>query len=426
MAQADDNLVGDFQRSYERISQQIKSVIVGHEQVIHETLTCLLAGGHALLEGVPGLGKTLLVRTLGEALDLSFGRIQFTPDLMPADITGTNIVEADAKGSREFRFQNGPIFANLILADEINRATPKTQSAVLEAMQEQTVTVARTTHKLPSPFFVLATQNPLEMEGTYPLPEAQLDRFMFKILVRTPGLDELCKILDRTTGEQSPRAAKAADAATWWGRLKDRFGTLEFWWRDRVMGYDNQSRNRLWQQLREALAQCRDALRSAWDSLGASVEDFLLHGRMDAVLWVLIGTVAAAALAVETALAARLMRRVARERQRSRDPLMIAERRMEFIRRLFQRIDRAGPKAQSDWTLRRMAREAADRRGLNEGDLRLLVELHNGLRWGRRLPAEEELARAEQAAQRLTEQLARRDSGFAIQGINHQDTKTRR
>jgi len=145
-------------------------VIVGHEPVIHQTLTCLLAGGHALLEGVPGLGKTLLVRALGEALSLSFSRIQFTPDLMPADITGTNIVAEDASGARSFRFQGGPIFANLVLADEINRATPKTQSAILEAMAEGTVSVARTTHALPAPFFVLATQNPIEMQGTYPLP----------------------------------------------------------------------------------------------------------------------------------------------------------------------------------------------------------------------------------------------------------------
>jgi MoxR-like ATPase len=201
-----------FQRDYDRIAGQIARVIVGHEQVIHEVLACLLAGGHALLEGVPGLGKTLIVRTLADALDLSFSRIQFTPDLMPADITGTNIVEADEAGSKAFRFQPGPIFANLVLADEINRATPKTQSAVLEAMQEQTVSVARTTHELPQPFLVLATQNPLEMEGTYPLPEAQLDRFLFKVRVASPDVAELVMILDRTTGAETPRAETAASA----------------------------------------------------------------------------------------------------------------------------------------------------------------------------------------------------------------------
>jgi len=203
-------LIQSFRDDYRRIVEQVRAVIVGHQQVIGETLTCLLSGGHALLEGVPGLGKTLLVRTLAEALDLSFSRIQFTPDLMPADITGTNIVVADEQGGKAFQFQPGPIFGNLILADEINRATPKTQSAVLEAMQEQTVSVARTTHKLPGPFFVLATQNPLEMEGTYPLPEAQLDRFMFKINVSSPPLEELVSILDRTTGSEAPQAKKVA------------------------------------------------------------------------------------------------------------------------------------------------------------------------------------------------------------------------
>ncbi|MCD4823256.1 MAG: AAA family ATPase, partial [Phycisphaerae bacterium] len=161
-----------FQQDYGRIVEQVARVIVGHREVIHQVLTCLFAGGHALLEGVPGVGKTLLVRTLAEALELSFSRIQFTPDLMPTDITGTNILSADQQGAREFRFEPGPIFANLILADEINRATPKTQSAILEAMQEGTVSVARTTHELPQPLAVLATQNPIDMEGTYPLPEA--------------------------------------------------------------------------------------------------------------------------------------------------------------------------------------------------------------------------------------------------------------
>jgi len=200
-----------FRADYSAIVEQVQRVIVGNDQVIDEVLACLLSGGHALLEGVPGLGKTLLVRTLAAATDLSFGRIQFTPDLMPADITGTNIVVSDESGGKRFRFQPGPIFANLILADEINRATPKTQSAVLEAMQEQTVSVARTTHPLPGPFFVLATQNPLEMEGTYPLPEAQLDRFQFKIRVPFPSAEEVVAILDRTTGSEDPQASPVAD-----------------------------------------------------------------------------------------------------------------------------------------------------------------------------------------------------------------------
>jgi MoxR-like ATPase len=174
-------------------------------------LTCLLAGGHALLEGVPGIGKTLLVRTLAEALDLQFQRIQFTPDLMPADITGTNVVETTEAG-KSFRFQPGPIFANLVLADEINRATPKTQSAVLEAMQERTVSVGRTTHPLPAPLMVLATQNPIEMEGTYPLPEAQLDRFMLKTNITAPSADELASIIERTTGSEAPQAQAVLDA----------------------------------------------------------------------------------------------------------------------------------------------------------------------------------------------------------------------
>jgi MoxR-like ATPase len=201
-----------FRRDYDAMVRQVQSVIVGMDEVVHQTLTCILAGGHALLEGVPGLGKTLLVRTFADVLELEFQRIQFTPDLMPADIIGTQILVTESDGSKGFRFQTGPIFANLVLADEINRATPKTQSAVLEAMQEQTVSVARTTYPLPGPFFVLATQNPLEMEGTYPLPEAQLDRFMFKVYVGRPTAPELVEILDRTTGGQTPRAAKVADA----------------------------------------------------------------------------------------------------------------------------------------------------------------------------------------------------------------------
>ncbi len=203
--------VDEFAADCDRLAEQISRVIVGHREVIDEVLTCLLAGGHALLEGVPGLGKTLLVRTLGDALELSFSRIQFTPDLMPADITGTNVV-VDADGQRAFRFEPGPIFAHLVLADEINRATPKTQSAVLEAMQERTVSVARTTHSLPEPFLVLATQNPLEMEGTYPLPEAQLDRFMLKLTVRTPDVADLTTILDRTTGGDVPTAQAVLDS----------------------------------------------------------------------------------------------------------------------------------------------------------------------------------------------------------------------
>jgi len=202
-----------FRRDCDAIVAQVASVIVGHQDVIDQTLTCLLAGGHALLEGVPGLGKTLLVRTLAAATDLTFSRIQFTPDLMPADITGTTVIEDDAQGRKHFRFQEGPVFAHLILADEINRATPKTQSAVLEAMQERTVTVARTTHALPQPFMVLATQNPLELEGTYPLPEAQLDRFMLKVLLRSPAAAELTDILTRTTADEPspPKAVLTAE-----------------------------------------------------------------------------------------------------------------------------------------------------------------------------------------------------------------------
>ncbi len=189
-----------FIEDFQRVRREIGKVIVGNEPIVDGVLTCLLAGGHALLEGVPGLGKTLLVRTLSEAVHLKFSRIQFTPDLMPADITGTNILVEGAGGQKEFRFQPGPVFANIVLADEINRATPKTQSAMLEAMQEHSVTVAGTLHRLNEPFFVLATQNPIEMEGTYPLPEAQLDRFLFKLLVTSPTFEDLSVIVDRTTG----------------------------------------------------------------------------------------------------------------------------------------------------------------------------------------------------------------------------------
>jgi MoxR-like ATPase len=188
-----------FRADFEALRQEIAKVIVGHEPIVEGTLTALIAGGHVLLEGVPGLGKTLLVRTLADALRLKFQRIQFTPDLMPADLIGTNVVVETPEGQRKFEFQHGPVFANVLLADEINRATPKTQSALLEAMQEHAVTVAGRTYRLPQPFFVLATQNPLEMEGTYPLPEAQLDRFFFKLLVRFPSGSEIETILDRTT-----------------------------------------------------------------------------------------------------------------------------------------------------------------------------------------------------------------------------------
>ncbi|MBN1967667.1 MAG: MoxR family ATPase [Anaerolineae bacterium] len=202
--------VDEFRETAEAIVAEVGKVIVGQAEVVRHVLICIIAGRHALLEGVPGLGKTMLIRTLADVLDLNFARIQFTPDLMPADITGTDIMQETEEGHREFVFQAGPVFANLILADEINRATPKTQSALLEAMQEQSVTVANRTYHLEPPFFVLATQNPLEMEGTYPLPEAQLDRFMFKVDVRFPSASELVTILDRTTGAEVAQATKAA------------------------------------------------------------------------------------------------------------------------------------------------------------------------------------------------------------------------
>jgi MoxR-like ATPase len=191
--------VAEFGREFQRVREEIARVIVGHRDVVEGLLVCLLCGGHALLEGVPGLGKTLLVKSLGAALDLQFSRIQFTPDLMPADIIGTRMVLQDEQERRYFEFQPGPVFSNIVLADEINRATPKTQSALLEAMQEQTVTVAGTEHRLRRPFLVLATQNPLEMDGTYPLPEAQLDRFFLKLHVSYPSIEELSDIVDRTT-----------------------------------------------------------------------------------------------------------------------------------------------------------------------------------------------------------------------------------
>lgn len=193
--------VSDFQSRFAAVEQEIARVIVGQEPIIHGTLVTILCGGHALLEGVPGLGKTLLIRTLAQVLDLDFNRVQFTPDLMPTDIVGTTVLIEGAAG-REFRFQQGPVFTNILLADEINRATPKTQSALLEAMQEHAVTVAGETYRLSEPFFCLATQNPIEHEGTYPLPEAQLDRFLFKLWVPFPDRAELHQILERTTGEE--------------------------------------------------------------------------------------------------------------------------------------------------------------------------------------------------------------------------------
>jgi MoxR-like ATPase len=203
--------VAAFQKDFQAIEKELGKVIVGHHEVIRSVLTALFAGGHCLLEGVPGLGKTLLVRTLGSVLQLKFNRIQFTPDLMPADILGTNLVAQTASGDRVFKFQQGPIFTQIALADEINRATPKTQSAMLEAMQEHAVTVSGQRYVLEEPFLVLATQNPLEMEGTYPLPEAQLDRFMFKIMVSFSSLDELRRILERTTDKQNIQVDKVID-----------------------------------------------------------------------------------------------------------------------------------------------------------------------------------------------------------------------
>lgn len=204
----------EFLDTAEAIESEVAKMIVGQHEVVRHVLIGILSGGHVLLEGVPGLGKTMLIRTLGQVLDLQFSRIQFTPDLMPADITGTDIMEETGDGRRAFRFQNGPIFANLVLADEINRATPKTQSALLEAMQEQTVTVANQTYSLQAPFFVLATQNPLEMEGTYPLPEAQLDRFIFKVNIPYPSPDDLNEILKRTTGANVPEVGPVSDGET--------------------------------------------------------------------------------------------------------------------------------------------------------------------------------------------------------------------
>src|SRR5437868_5522114 len=203
----------EFRRAYGRVQREIGKVIVGHGDIVHGVLTCLFVGGHALLEGVPGLGKTLLVRTLAQVLDLKFNRVQFTPDLMPADIIGTNIISEAPDGKRVFSFQPGPLFAQIVLADEINRATPKTQSALLEAMQEHSITVGGTIHRLQEPFFVMATQNPIEQEGTYPLPEAQLDRFFFKLIVNYSGREEMATILDRTTRNDWPQGEKVMAGA---------------------------------------------------------------------------------------------------------------------------------------------------------------------------------------------------------------------
>ena len=199
LADSIEKRAAEFAERYNAVYKQLGRVIVGHNDILHGVLTCLFVGGHCLLEGVPGLGKTLLVRTLAQTLNLDFSRIQFTPDLMPADILGTNMIIEDQSGRREFQFQKGPIFTQICLADEINRATPKTQSALLEAMQEKSISIAGEVYQLKPPFFVMATQNPIEQEGTYPLPEAQLDRFFFKLVVGYSSRDELNSIIDRTT-----------------------------------------------------------------------------------------------------------------------------------------------------------------------------------------------------------------------------------
>ena len=204
--------ISKFRATYDALTAEIGKVIVGQKTIVDGTVNALFANGHVLLEGVPGLGKTLLVRTLSQVLDLSFNRIQFTPDLMPADVIGTNMVHETSDGKRAFDFQHGPIFSHLILADEINRATPKTQSAMLEAMQEGSVTAGGKIRKLDSPFFVLATQNPIDQEGTYPLPEAQLDRFFYKLLVGYPSADELSEVIARTTEENQVQVNKVVDA----------------------------------------------------------------------------------------------------------------------------------------------------------------------------------------------------------------------
>mgnify|MGYP002623698318 FL=1 len=203
--------IEDFRSRFEHVRDEISRIIVGNEEVIASVMTCLLARGHVLLEGIPGVGKTRLVQTMADAMHLDFSRIQFTPDLMPGDIIGTNIVREDEHGRKSFEFQPGPIFANMVLADEINRATPKTQSALLEAMQENSVSAGGRTHELDQPFFVLATQNPIEMEGTYPLPEAQMDRFLFKLRLDFPGVSELHTIVERTTQQREPKVNRVLE-----------------------------------------------------------------------------------------------------------------------------------------------------------------------------------------------------------------------
>ncbi len=210
-------------RKIDDLRRSLQSRVIGQEHLIEDLLVALLAGGHVLLEGLPGLGKTLLVRSLGRGLGLEFARIQFTPDLMPSDVTGTQVMDEEG-GKRHFRFQRGPLFAGLVLADEINRATPKTQSSLLEAMQEHAVTVAGTTHALPQPFHVVATQNPIELEGTFPLPEAQLDRFLFRLVVRTPDVDAMTRVLTDTTGaraEELPVAVTAAELRELQGLVRE-------------------------------------------------------------------------------------------------------------------------------------------------------------------------------------------------------------
>src|SRR5215831_11671751 len=211
LAESIEKRAAQFAERYQSVYKQLGRVIVGHSDIVHGVLTCLFVGGHCLLEGVPGLGKTLLVRTLAQTLNLDFSRVQFTPDLMPADILGTNMIVEDQSGRREFQFQKGPIFTQICLADEINRATPKTQSALLEAMQERSVSIAGKVNKLQEPFFVMATQNPIEQEGTYPLPEAQLDRFFFKLVVGYSSREELNTIIERTTKGVKIAADKVMD-----------------------------------------------------------------------------------------------------------------------------------------------------------------------------------------------------------------------
>jgi MoxR-like ATPase len=211
IAEGIEQRAAEFANRYAQVREQIGRVIVGHDEIVHGVLTCLFVGGHCLLEGVPGLGKTLLVRTLAKTLHLQFSRIQFTPDLMPADILGTNMVLETPEGRRVFEFQRGPIFTQICLADEINRATPKTQSAMLETMQEGSVTVAGKHYPLEQPFFVMATQNPIEQEGTYPLPEAQLDRFFFKLLVGYSSREQLNQIIERTTRGENPEPTQVMD-----------------------------------------------------------------------------------------------------------------------------------------------------------------------------------------------------------------------